>query len=204
MTKIAIVYYSMYGHVRQLAHAEAKGVRAAGFEVEVFQVPETLGDEILTKMHAAPKGDDPVADYAFLQKLKEYDGIIFGLPTRFGMMAAQMKAFFDSTGQLWQKGELVGKPVAVFTSVASQGGGLETTALTAVTQFAHHGMIFVPTGFSFGAELFDNSTVRGGTAYGAGTFAGADGSRQPSDVELRFAEYQGSYFAKVASRLAAK
>ncbi len=115
-------------------------------------------------------------------------------------MAAQMKSFFDMTGQLWQKGELVGKPVGVFTSVGTQGGGLETTALTALTQFTHHGMIFVPTGYSFGSEMFDVSTVHGGTAYGAGTLAGADGSRQPTDYELRYAEHQVLFFSYVVCR----
>ena len=118
------------------------------------------------------------------------DGILFGIPTRYGMMSAQMKAFFDSTGQMWAKGELVGKAAGVFISVATLGGGMETTALTAVTQLAHHGIIFVPTGYSFGPAMFDLSAVHGGSPYGAGTFAGGDGSRQPSDVELAYAHYQ--------------
>eukprot|EP00048_Salpingoeca_helianthica_P014426 m.221642 g.221642 ORF g.221642 m.221642 type:complete len:227 (-) comp15854_c0_seq1:206-886(-) len=204
MVKIAIIYYSMYGHIRKLAHAEAKGAKEAGVEVDVFQVPETLSDEVLAAMHAPGKGDDKVADFASLSTLKDYDGFIFGIPTRFGMMAAQMKAFWDMTGQLWQKGELVGKPVGVFTSVGTQGGGIETTALTALTQFTHHGMIFVPTGYSFGAEMFDVSTVHGGTPYGAGTIAGPDGSRQPSDYELRLAEHQGKYFSNIVKKLSAK
>lgn len=105
-------------------------------------------------------------------------------------MSAQMKAFFDSTGQLWFNGELAGKTAGVFVSVGTLGGGMETTALTAITQFTHHAMVFVPTGYTFGKGMFDLSAVRGGSAYGAGTFAGADGSRQPSEVELAYAQYQ--------------
>eukprot|EP00048_Salpingoeca_helianthica_P020540 m.7067 g.7067 ORF g.7067 m.7067 type:complete len:206 (+) comp4940_c0_seq2:25-642(+) len=202
--KIAIIYYSMYGHIRRLAHAELKGAQSTGAHVDILQVPETLSDDILKKMHAPPKGEDAVADYAFVQKLKEYDGFLFGIPTRFGMMPAQLKAFFDSTGQQWAKGELVGKAAGVFTSVGTQGGGLETTALTTLTQLSHHGMIFVPIGYTFGAEMSDLTTVHGGTPYGAGTFSGGDGSRQPSDYELRLAEHQGKYFAGVVAKLAAK
>lgn len=104
------------------------------------------------------------------------------------MMAAQMKAFFDATGGLWQKGALAGKPASMFTSTATQGGGQETTLLTAVTQLAHHGMIYVPAGYSAGAGLYDVEHARGGSPWGAGTLAGADGSRQPSEIELTQAE----------------
>ena len=106
------------------------------------------------------------------------------------MMSAQMKTFFDMTGQMWAKGELVGKAAGVFTSVGTQGGGLETTALTTVTQLAHHGIIFVPTGYSFGSWMSDLSEVHGATPYGAATLAGPDGKRQPSQGELAYAEYQ--------------
>ncbi len=147
-----------------------------------------------------PKPDVPVVDPFTID---QYDAFVFGIPTRFGMMSAQMKAFFDATGGLWQAGKLCGKPAAVFVSTGTQGGGQETTALTTITQIAHHGMIFVPTGYSMGAELFGLDEVRGGSPYGAGTFAGADGSHQPSETELKFAEHQGTYFAGVAKKLAA-
>jgi len=91
--------------------------------VTFLRVPETLSDEILGKMHAPPKADDVEAT---ADMLTEYDGIMFGLPTRFGMAAGQMKAFMDSTGGLWQKGALVGKPAGVFFSTATQNGGQET------------------------------------------------------------------------------
>lgn len=131
----------------------------------------------------------------------EADGFIFGIPTRFGMMAAQMKAFFDSTGGHWAKGALVGKPAGTFFATATQGGGQETTALTAVTQFAHHGMIYVPAGYIHGKLQFDNSVVHGGSPYGPGTLANGDGSRMPSEGELEFATVYGEHFGKIAAAL---
>ncbi|EFN56868.1 hypothetical protein CHLNCDRAFT_144498 [Chlorella variabilis] len=120
-------------------------------------------------------------------------------------MPVQMKAVWDATGALWAKGSLVGKPAAAFTSVGTQGGGIETTIMTAVTQFTHHGMIFVPPGYSFGADMFSLEAVKAGSPWGAATFAGADGSRQPTEVELQYAKHQasGAYFARVVKKLAA-
>ena len=181
-----------------MAQSVAKGIEAAGGSPVVLQVAETLSPEILGKMGAPPKPDVPVVDPFTVD---QYDGFVFGIPTRFGMMSAQMKAFFDATGGLWQSGKLVGKPASIFVSTGTQGGGQETTALTAVTQLTHHGIIFVPVGYSFGAQLFDTTTVRGGSPWGAGCFAGADGSRQPSEVELAHAEHQGKYFTGVAKKL---
>ena len=151
-------------------------------------------------MGAPPKTDAPVITP---QELAEADGILFGFPTRFGMMAAQMKAFLDSTGGLWQEQALAGKPAGCFFATGTQGGGQESTALTAVTQLAHHGMIYVPIGGTFGARMFGMDEVRGGSAYGAGTFAGADGSRTPSEIELAMANHQGKQFAAVAKKLKA-
>ncbi|KAG2173151.1 hypothetical protein INT43_004524 [Umbelopsis isabellina] len=190
---IYIVYYSMYGHIYTLAKEVQKGLEAQGVEVKLFQVAETLPEEVLTKMHAPAKQDVPVIT---AEDLKAADGILWGIPTRFGTMPAQLKAFLDSTGQLWQTGALAGKFTGTFFSTASQHGGQETTAFTAVTYFAHHGMIYVPIGFPDPA-CFDNSVVIGGSAYGAGTVAGGDGSRQPSEAELRIATIQGEKFAKV-------
>lgn len=129
-----------YGHIRALAEEIKKGLESSGCDVTFLRVPETLSDEILGKMHAPPKADDVEAT---ADMLTEYDGIMFGLPTRFGMAAGQMKAFMDSTGGLWQKGALVGKPAGVFFSTATQNGGQETTGFTFLTQLTHHGMIFV-------------------------------------------------------------
>lgn len=144
--------------------------------------------------------DIPVAT---AETLTEADGVIFGIPTRFGMMAAQMKTFFDTTGGLWSKGALVGKPAGTFFSTATQGGGQETTALTAYTQFVHHGMIIVPMGYTFGKLQFDNSIVHGGSPYGPGTLSNGDGSRVPSEGELEAAEAYGAHFAKIAAALKA-
>eukprot|EP01138_Halocafeteria_seosinensis_P004430 gb/GECG01004531.1/.p1 GENE.gb/GECG01004531.1/~~gb/GECG01004531.1/.p1 ORF type:complete len:207 (+),score=31.64 gb/GECG01004531.1/:1-621(+) len=196
-TSILIVYYSMYGHVRTMAQEVKKGLESKGATVDLKQVPETLPEEVLTKMHAPAKSDDPVAT---AKDLTEYDGVLFGIPTRFGMMAAQMKAFFDSTGSLWQQGALVGKPAGVFFCTGTQGGGQETTALTTLTQLTHHGMIYVPMGY-INPVMFDNSEVRGGSAYGPGSFAGADGARQPSESELTLCRDYGGHFATVAGNL---
>ncbi|OEL26507.1 putative NAD(P)H dehydrogenase (quinone) FQR1-like 1 [Dichanthelium oligosanthes] len=172
-----------------------------GVEATVYRVPETLPEEVLGKMHAAPKREEHPVITA--RELAEADGVLLGFPTRFGMMAAQMKAFLDSTGGLWQEQALAGKPAGLFFATGTQGGGQETTALTAVTQLAHHGMLYVPLGYSFGAGMFGVDEVRGGSPYGAGTFAGADGSRTPSETELAMAEHQGKYFAAIAKKLKA-
>ncbi|KAI4994805.1 quinone-oxidoreductase QR2-like [Hordeum vulgare subsp. vulgare] len=199
-TKIYIVYYSTWGHVATLAEEIKKGAGSVpDVEVTIWRVPETLPEDVLGKMHAAPgREDHPVIT---ARQLAEADGILFGFPTRFGMMAAQMKAFFDSTGGLWQQQSLAGKPAAVFFATGTQGGGQETTALTAVTQLTHHGMLFVPVGYTHGAGMFDMAQVKGGSPYGAGTFAGADGSRVPTDAELALAAHQGKYFAGIAKKL---
>ncbi|CAH2041590.1 unnamed protein product [Thlaspi arvense] len=148
-------------------------------------------------MGAPPKGDAPIITP---NELAEADGLIFGFPTRYGMMAAQFKAFFDSTGGLWRTQGLAGKPAGIFFSTGSQGGGQETTALTAITQLTHHGMIFVPIGYTFGAGMFEMEQLKGGSPYGAGTYAG-DGSRQPSELELEQAFHQGKYIAGITKKL---
>ncbi|GFQ04762.1 probable NAD(P)H dehydrogenase (quinone) fqr1-like 1 [Phtheirospermum japonicum] len=196
-SKIYIVYYSTYGHVERLAQEIKKGAESVqGVEVKLWQVPETLSDEVLTKMGASSKSDAPVITP---NELTEADAIIFGFPTRFGMMAAQFKAFFDSTGNLWKNQALAGKPAGIFFSTGSQGGGQETTPLTAITQLSHHGMIFVPIGYTYGAGMFEMEEIKGGSPYGAGTYAG-DGSRQPSEIELGQAFHQGKYFAGIANK----
>lgn len=197
-TKLYIVYYSTYGHVEKLAEEIRKGAASVeGVEPKLWQVPETLNEEALGKMSAPPKSDIPIITP---KQLPEADGFIFGFPTRFGMMAAQFKAFLDSTGGLWRTQELAGKPAGIFSSSGCQGGGQETTPLTAITQLVHHGMIFVPIGYTFGAGMFEMENVKGGSPYGAGTFAG-DGSRQPSQLELQQAFHQGKYIATITKKL---
>ncbi|KAK8664823.1 hypothetical protein V6N13_084596 [Hibiscus sabdariffa] len=188
----------MYGHVEKLAQEIKKGAESVeGVEAKVFQVAETLPEEVLGKMHAPPKTDAPIITP---NELTEADGLLFGFPTRFGMMPAQFKAFLDSTGGLWRTQALAGKPAGFFYSTSAQGSGQETTALTAITQLVHHGMLFVPIGYSFGVDMFEMEQVKGGSPYGAGTYAG-DGSRQPSELELAQAFHQGKYLAGIAKKL---
>ena len=201
-TKVYIVYYSMYGHVKTMAQAIKEGVDSVSkCEGILYQVPETLPSEVLGKMNAPPKDEDvPIITAS---ELENADGIIFGIPTRFGMAASQMKSFMDSTGGLWQGGKLMGKPAGIFVSTGSQGGGQETTAMTWVTQLAHHGMIYVPTGCHT-PSMFQMEDIQGGSPWGSGTFAGSDGSRMPSENELARAKLQGEGLAKVSMKLADK
>ncbi|KAK4260012.1 hypothetical protein QN277_003188 [Acacia crassicarpa] len=198
--KIFIVFYSMYGHVEGLAKRMKKGVDGVdGVEGVLYRVPETLPIQVLQQMRAPPK-DEAIPEITAAE-LPAADGLLFGFPTRYGSMAAQMKAFFDSTWQLWNMQKLSGKPAGFFVSTGTQGGGQETTAWTAITQLAHHGMLFVPIGYTFGPGMFKMDTIRGGTPYGAGVFAG-DGTREPSETELALAEHQGKYMAVIVKRLA--
>ncbi|KAL0431275.1 UNVERIFIED_CONTAM: putative NAD(P)H dehydrogenase (quinone) FQR1-like 2 [Sesamum radiatum] len=199
--KLFIVFYSMYGHVEGLARRMKRGADSVdGVEAELYRVSETLPEEVLIKMRAPPK-DDSIPVIGSPEDLAGGDGFLFGFPTRYGCMAAQMKAFFDSTGQLWREQKLAGKPAGFFVSTGTQGGGQETTAWTAITQLAHHGMLFVPIGYTFGAGMFKMDSIRGGSPYGAGVFAG-DGTREPSELELALAEHQGKYMAAIVKRLA--
>ncbi|KAG4426676.1 Minor allergen Alt a 7 [Cadophora malorum] len=192
--KVAIVFYSMYGHIKALAEAEKAGLAKAGIEADIFQVAETLPQEVLTKMHAPPKSDYPVIDAA---KLQEYDAFLFGIPTRYGNFPAQWKAFWDTTGGQWASGGYWGKFAGVFLSTGTPGGGQESTAISAMSTLAHHGIIYVPLGYKHTfPQLTNLSEVHGGSPWGAGTFAGADGSRQPTPLELELATIQGEQFGK--------
>jgi len=198
--KIAIVYYSMYGHIKQLADAELKGVQEAGGDVKLFQVAETLPEEVLKKMYAAPKAtdvavlDDPAA-------LEEFDGVLFGVPTRYGNMPAQYKTFWDKTGKQWQQGSFWGKYAGLFVSTGTQGGGQESTCLACMSTLTHHGFIYVPLGYKTTfAQLSNLEEIHGGSAWGAGTFAGADGSRQPTALELSVAQAQGKAFYEAVAK----
>ncbi|GBG27392.1 Minor allergen Alt a 7 [Hondaea fermentalgiana] len=199
MPTVAIVYYSMYGHVRTMAETMKEALEANGCEAKLFQVPETLSEDVLGKMGAPPKSDDPIATP---EDLEQADGILFGIPTRFGMAAAQIKAFMDSTGSCWQKQSLANKPAGIFFATGTQNGGQETTALTFVSQLTHHGMIFVPLGYP-NPIMFDLKEVHGGSPYGAGTLAGADGSRMPSENEKNVAVSHAEKFATVVKKMSA-
>ncbi|KAH8916674.1 benzoquinone reductase [Atractiella rhizophila] len=192
--RIAIVFYSLYGHIKTLSESVAKGAKAAGATVDTFQLPETLPENVLQLMHAPPKSDYPVLSDPSV--LKDYDGFLFGIPTRYGRAPAQWSSFFDTTGGLWMSGALVGKAAGIFSSTGGQHGGQETTALTTIPFLAHHGITYIPIGFADpDKSLLDLSEIVGGSAYGAATISGGDGSRQPSAKELAVAEYQGKYFA---------
>ena len=201
-TKIQVVFYSTYGHVYRMAEAIAEGARqVAGVEVTLTQVPELMNEEALVKSGAkgarAAFAHIPVARP---EQLAEADAIIFGTPTRFGMMAAQMRNFLDQTGGLWAKGALVGKVGSVFASTGTQHGGQETTLTSFHTTLLHHGFIVV--GLPYAApELMNMSEISGGTPYGATTLAGTDGSRLPSANELTAARFQGKHVATIAQKL---
>ncbi|KAJ6115084.1 hypothetical protein N7486_000862 [Penicillium sp. IBT 16267x] len=197
--RVAIVFYSLYGHIQKLAEAELKGIVAAGGTADIYQVAETLSDEVLQKMHAPPKSSYPVID---VQKLLEYDAVLFGVPTRYGNFPAQWKAFWDRTGGIWASGGYWGKYAGLFVSTATQGGGQESTAIAAMSTLAHHGFNYVPLGYKTVFPLLANlDEIHGGSAWGAGTFAAADGSRQPTALELEIAEHQGNDFWTKVSKV---
>ncbi|KAA8492788.1 Quinone-oxidoreductase QR2 [Porphyridium purpureum] len=194
--RILVLYYSMYGHIKKQADMVKAGIETAGCEAIVMQVPETLPQDVLTKMGAPPKAEEyKTFTREDMDLLVAVDGIMFGIPTRFGTMPAQMKAFFDGLGGLWAQGKLNGKMASVFFSTGTIGGGQETTALTTVPVLTHLGMIFVPMGYTH-PEMMVN-TLRGSSAYGSGMLANGDGSRQASDLELAIAKHHGEYFAGI-------
>ncbi|HEX2974261.1 MAG TPA: NAD(P)H:quinone oxidoreductase [Tepidisphaeraceae bacterium] len=203
--KVHVIFHSLYGHVYRLAEAVVQGAREIpGAEVQLFQVAETLSNEILEKMGALETkkafAHVPIADP---KRLAEPDAIILGSPTRYGSATAQMRAFLDATGGLWVKGSLIGKVGSAFTSTASQHGGQETTLLTLSTFFFHQGMVIAGVPYS-SQELSIMSEMTGGTPYGASTVTGAQGERQPSANELAIARAQGRHVTQIASKLAAR
>lgn len=201
MTKVLVLYYSMYGHVETLANAIADGVNSVDdVVVSVKRVPDLMSEEVARKAGAKLDQSAPIATP---DELADYDAIIFGTPTRFGSMCAQMRNFLDQTGGLWAGGKLVGKVGSVFTSTATQHGGQETTITSFHTTLLHHGMIIV--GIPYACKgLSEMSEISGGTPYGASTLAGSDGSRQPSENEISIARFQGAHVAQVAKKQSAK
>ncbi len=200
MTKLLVLYCSMYGHIETMAGAVAAGAReVTGVEVAVKRVPETMPEEVARK--AGAKLDQP-APVAVPEELADYDAIVFGTPTRFGNMAGQMRNFLDQTGGLWAKGALIGKVGSVFTSSATQHGGQESTILTFIPTLLHLGMIYVGLPYSC-TEQSGVEEVKGGSPYGASTIADSDGSRMPSAKELAMARFQGRHVATIAKRLTA-
>src|SRR5690554_6789362 len=199
MANILVLYYSMYGHIETMAKAVAEGAASVpGCTVDIKRVPDLVSDEVLEKSGAKT---DQAAPICLVEELANYDAIIFGTPTRFGNMCAQMRNFLDQTGGLWVQGKLVGKVGSAFTSSASQHGGQETTLTSFHTTMLHHGMIVVGVPYSI-PELTSMDEPIGGTPYGASTLAGADSSRQPSEAELNIARFQGEHVTKIAARQA--
>ncbi|MDF1555718.1 MAG: NAD(P)H:quinone oxidoreductase [Deferrisomatales bacterium] len=201
-TNIQIVFYSTYGHVYRMAEAVADGAREVEeAAVGVFQVPELMPDAALEASGA--KGARQAFAHvpvATPEQLADADAILFGTPTRFGNMAAQMRNFLDQTGGLWMRGALVGKVGSVFASTGTQHGGQETTITSFHSTLLHQGMIVVGVPYSE-ARLMNMDEVTGGTPYGATTLAAPDGSRQPSANELAIARFQGRHVAEIARRL---
>lgn len=200
MTKILVLYYSSYGHTAKMAEAVAEGIREGGAEAVIRHVAETAPQEVVESAgfqqmegHTCIGGPDELA---------EYDGIVVGSPTRYGRMTSQMAAFWDQTGGLWQKGALIGKVGAAFTSTASQHGGQETTLWSILNNLLHMGMTVVGLDYGFQDQM-GTDEVKGGAPYGATTIAGGDGSRQPSETDLAGAHYLGKRVAQTAAKLGA-
>lgn len=200
MAKVLVLYYSMYGHIETIAKAVAEGARSVnGTEVTIKRVPELMSEEVVRKAGAKLDQEAPIAT---TEELADYDAIIFGTPTRFGNMCAQMRNFLDQTGGLWASGKLIGKVGSVFTSTGTQHGGQETTITSFHTTLLHQGMIIVGVPYSC-QELTNMNEITGGSPYGASTLAGADGSRQPSENEIKIARFQGAHVAEVAKKQSA-
>lgn len=202
--KILIVYYSMYGHIFEMAHGIKAGAESVdGADVELRKVPETLPGEVLKKMGAVEgQREQEGIPVCSVDDLAEADAIVFGTPTRFGNMCGQMKQFLDATGSLWANGSLVGKVGSVFTSSNTQHGGQESTILSFHILLLHQGLVIVGLPYAFeGQTVIDEIT--GCSPYGASTIAGPDGQRRPSDNELAGARFQGQHVAKITRKLAA-
>jgi len=197
-----VIFYSLYGHIYNLAEAVAQGAESVeDAEVKLLQVEETFSPDILAKMKATEsKQKFAHVSVATMEDLAEADAIIFGTPTRFGMMVAQMRAFLDRTGGLWARGALIDKIGSVFTSSGTQHGGQESTILSFHTTLLHHGMIIVGVPYSE-KRLVTTDEISGGTPYGASTIAGNDNSRYPTENELAIARFQGKHVAEITRRL---
>ncbi|WP_019022805.1 NAD(P)H:quinone oxidoreductase [Thioalkalivibrio sp. ALE23] len=194
-TRVLVLYYSTWGHIEQMAEAEARGAReVADTEVTIKRVPELMPEDVAR--NAGARLDQP-AGIARPEELADYDAIIIGTPTRYGRMAAQMANFLDQTGSLWFNDRLVGKIGSVFGSTASQHGGQETTLVSTIVNLMHFGMTIVGLPYTE-KRLLEMGQISGGTPYGATTLADGDGSRQPTEAELGMAESQGRHVAEVA------
>ena len=197
MSRVLVLYYSSYGHMEKMAHAVAEGARSAGAQVDLKRVPETTPVEVAKAAYF--KLDQP-APVATIDDLGNYDAIIIGTPTRFGRMASQMATFLDQAGGLWMRGALNGKVGGAFTSTATQHGGQETTLFSVITNLLHFGMLVVGLPYSYQGQMTLDE-ITGGSPYGATTIAGGQGQRQPSELELNGARFQGQLIASTANKL---
>jgi NAD(P)H dehydrogenase (quinone) len=197
MAKVLVLYYSAYGHIETMAYAMAEGARATGAQVDVKRVPETAPEAVAKAAHFKL---DQAAPIAQIDELEGYDAIIVGTGTRFGRMASQMAAFLDHAGGLWARGALNGKVGAAFTSSATQHGGNETTLFSIIANLMHFGLIIVGLPYSHQGQM-TLAEIVGGAPYGSTTIAGADGSRQPSALELEGARHQGAIVARTAQKI---
>src|ERR1700761_9569959 len=197
MPKVLVLYYSAYGHIETMAHAEAEGARAAGAQVDVKRVPELVPEDVARKSHYKL---DQAAPLARIDDLASYDAVIIGAGTRFGRLPSQMASFLDQAGGLWARGALHGKVGGAFTSTATQHGGQETTLFSIITNVLHFGMVIVGLDYGHAGQMTLDE-VTGGSPYGATTIAGGDGSRLPTANELQGARYQGRKIAETANKL---
>jgi NAD(P)H dehydrogenase (quinone) len=197
LAKLLVLYYSSWGHMEQMAKAAAEGAKEAGASVTIKRVKELVPEEVAKAAHYKLDQDAPIAEPG---ELSDYDAIIVGASTRYGMMAAQLKNFFDQTGPLWAKGALINKVGSVMSSTSTQHGGAELALLTTQAMLQHHGMIIVPLSYAYKDQM-GNDVVRGGAPYGMTTTSDSDGSRQPSKQELEGAKFQGNRVAEIAIKL---
>ncbi|MGH8137790.1 MAG: NAD(P)H:quinone oxidoreductase [Steroidobacteraceae bacterium] len=199
MAKILVLYYSSYGHIEAMAYAQAEGAaRVPDAHVTVKRVAELCPLEVA---RAAGFKLDQAAPLAAPEELDQYDAILFGTPTRFGNMAAQMRNFLDQTGGLWARGALVGKVGSVFCSTASQHGGQETTITSFHSTLLHHGMIIVGLPYTF-KDLATMREITGGTPYGASCVTGSGNElRMPTPLELDMCRFQAQHVVRITKRL---
>lgn len=197
MAKVLVLYYSAWGHIETMAHAEAEGARAAGAHVDVKRVPELVPEDVARKSHFKLDQEAPIAS---IDDLANYDAVIIGTGTRFGRLSSQMANFLDQAGGLWMRGALHGKVGGAFTSTGTQHGGQETTLFSIITNMLHLGMVVVGLDYGHAGQM-TLKEITGGSPYGASTIAGSDGSRKPTENELVGARYQGRKIAEVARLL---
>jgi NAD(P)H dehydrogenase (quinone) len=201
MSKMLVLYYSSWGHVETMAYAQAEGVaRVPGMTVEVKRVPELVPEEVAKQYYYKLDQKAPIADPL---ELGRYEGIIFGAPTRFGNMCAQMRNFLDQTGPLFAENALVGKVGSVFTCTQSQHGGQETTITSFHSTLLHQGMIIV--GMPYTAPgITTMREITGGSPYGASSITGkGEESRMPTELELDMCRFQGEHVAGIVRDLVA-